>query len=448
MGLIRFFSLTFGIQTAGLINLAGKVTQIPCRLGSLLLVGTFLTENQQGFYFTIISLIALQQFFELSLNIVIVNTTSHFWPKLRIKASGHLEGASEQLGSLQKLCRFLLYWYCFAGILFVAIVGYGGYLFLSQQTVDDVTWQAPWFFIVFLVGLSLPITGFANVLEGAHQLKAVYIAQFFQTILALVFVATLLTLSLNIWAACSFALAQLITNTVLIIKYRKFFSIILHDTIKSNFHWKTDVFPWHWKVGLQSLVGYFSNQLITPALFIFHGPILAGQFGMSWQIILGIQQISFAIFQSQIPKFGSLASQKLFKELDRLAINASLLATTMTALGIASAGSIFYLLVLLEMEIANRILPLPLFLLLLAALLPMVWTHCIILYVRAQRQEPFLVQNVINSILLGGGNYLLAQFYDVESVILGYNLIFYCIVLPWALFTLKRVNRERRNQLY
>lgn len=437
ISLVNNFCHIFGIDRAGLINFFSKIMQIPGRLGSILLVSFFLTPDQQGFFFTIFSLIALQQFFDLSLNIVIINTASHFWPKLDISNTGVLVGDQQQLARLQSLCRFLIAWYGIGGIVFIIIVGLGGYFFLSQRSEIDVLWQYPWIFIVILVAINLPLAGLVCVLEGCNQVESIYIARFFQAILGLSLTIIIFVLGLKMWATCALPLSLVISNMYLLFKYRNFFSFVWEKSIPTDFSWKTDILPLHWRVGVQAIFGYFSNHFITPVLFLYQGPIVAGKFGLTWQILIGIQLIAFAFFQAKIPTFGGLAAQQRYKELDPMVIRTSITCTGLAVLGGLGTYFIVYILHIYQIEIAQRVLGLQSYAVLMSALLPLLIIQCTILYVRTYRKEPFLILGVVSSIILGTSTYLLGINYEIFDVCIAYTLIHYIVILPWSIFTAK-----------
>jgi hypothetical protein len=74
---------------------------------SVLLIPFFLSPTQQGFYYTFASILALQVFFELGLNQVIIQLVSHEAAHLTIHDDGTASGEAERIHRLNGLSRLL-----------------------------------------------------------------------------------------------------------------------------------------------------------------------------------------------------------------------------------------------------------------------------------------------------------------------------------------------------
>ena len=75
----RFFSLLhyIGIDKSIAYSSGGRVVQGLTGLASVYFIGTFLSPEEQGYYFTFGSVLALQVFFELGLHNVLTQFTAH-----------------------------------------------------------------------------------------------------------------------------------------------------------------------------------------------------------------------------------------------------------------------------------------------------------------------------------------------------------------------------------
>ena len=121
------------MDRATLYSVMGKGWQIVAGPITLLLIAQHLDPEAQGFYYTFISLVALQSFVELGFFIVITQFASHEWAHLKLNADGFIEGDANSLSRLVSLGRIVFKWYAVASTIFVVLVGAGGYLFLSQD---------------------------------------------------------------------------------------------------------------------------------------------------------------------------------------------------------------------------------------------------------------------------------------------------------------------------
>ncbi len=146
---------------------------------------------------------------------------------------------------------------------------------------------------------------------------------------------------------------------------------------------------------------YFSFSVFVPIMFHYYGPVVAGQMGMTLQAVTALHLAAMAWVSTKTPRYGILVGNGLYGELDRLwtvssavsvlAMSAGAFALWVTILWIRSAGIAF----------ADRILdPTSFGLILLAAAILQV-SHCQAAYLRAHRQDPMAIMNVIASLSTG-----------------------------------------------
>src|SRR5215207_3135126 len=80
-----------------------RVVSIPMGPVTMLLVGLYMTPEAQGFYYTFLSLIALQSFVDLGFSVVIAPFVAQEWAKLDLDEDGAVVGDS---GALSRLIAF------------------------------------------------------------------------------------------------------------------------------------------------------------------------------------------------------------------------------------------------------------------------------------------------------------------------------------------------------
>src|SRR5262249_924334 len=131
--LLRRFLRIAAVDRSVLLALLGRSWQILAGPITLLLIAQFFTPEEQGFYYTFASLLALQSFIELGFSVVIINVASHEWAHLSLSEDGGIVGEPHALSRLISLGRFAFKWYAFGSLIFMIGVGSAGFIFLSRS---------------------------------------------------------------------------------------------------------------------------------------------------------------------------------------------------------------------------------------------------------------------------------------------------------------------------
>ena len=165
-------------------------------------------------------------------------------------------------------------------------------------------------------------------------------------------------------------------------------------------HWLTSVWPFQWRIGLSAVSGFFLSYIFTPVLLVTHGPVVAGQFGMTLAIAYGIQNVTTAWLNSQAPHFGALIAAGKFKDLDSAFARTFWRSTLLAAAGVATVELVLAIASGHFPSLATRLLPLaPFSLLMLSALINHV-VFGLAIYLRAHRREPFVWVSFAGAVLM------------------------------------------------
>jgi hypothetical protein len=178
-----------------------------------------------------------------------------------------------------------------------------------------------------------------------------------------------------------------------------------------------------WRIALSWVSGYFVYPFFTPVLFSYHGPIVAGQMGMTWSVIAAMKAISTSWLNPRIPQFGMLVAQKRYKELDSLFWRITRIVTIVAIIISITIWGGVYLIYSYGLFLANRILPpFPTGIFLLAQVV-IILTVSFSYYLRAHKKEPLLILNVMFGILIGSSTLVLGKYYSANGVALGYLVV-------------------------
>jgi hypothetical protein len=405
---------------------------------TVLLLAHHFSKAEQGYYYTFFSLIALQTFVELGLYNVVTNLSSHEWAHLSLDADGRIAGDERALSRLVSLGRFIFKWYAAASATFALCVGIGGYIFLSSRADPDISWQAPWITLVTLTGLILWALPFNALLEGCGQIEQMNRFRLTQALIGSAALWLTIALDGGLWAVvASMGVALLRDVYLLLIRYRRFFEPFFRPPANESINWKTEIWPLQWRLAAQGLFSYFLVHLYTPVLFKFQGPEVAGQMGMTMQIVGALQGIAMIWVQTNVPRYGLMVARKEYDALDRVWWRTSLVSLGVMAAGCLSAWLAIYVLnyvwqpSLGSIPLSERfLLPLPAAILFASTTL----THtisCQAAYLRAFKREPFLVSGLVTGAINGGLVLLLAYWYGATGATAANLIVTAGVSVPW-----------------
>lgn len=412
---------------------------------TVLLVSTYLSGDLQGYYFTFTSLIGVQALFDLGFGTISVNLVSHEWAKLDSDGHDHASANSRVLARLIELGQRLFRWYSVAAILFGMTVAGCGTIFFSAQQTGSASWHVPWIALVALTSFSLATSPLIALMEGCNQVASVNRMRLVQAVLASVAIWLSVILGGGLWALVASAAVRVLCELTLVAARRRGFFGKFFDVPQRGFiDWRNEVWPLQWRLGIQAAVGFFSSGLLTPIMFHYHGPTVAGQMGLTWTVLMAIQQASLAWIQPRIPRLGMLAARRQFTEMDRLFFH----STIQSLITMAIAGTVLWSVVSIGrawgFAVVDRFLEtLPLGLLAVTVAVNLVLA-CQGHYVRACKREPFLVLSLVADGSMGLISWWLGSQFGPTGAISGLLAVSTFVVVPWQTAIWRRCRAESR----
>ena len=215
---------------------------------------------------------------------------------------------------------------------------------------------------------------------------------------------------------------------------RKFLKNLFSYKVDSvnGINWRIEIWPFQWKIALSWLSGYFIFQLFTPVLFAYHGAAEAGKMGVSFSIASALMTIPMAWINTQSPKFGMLISRRDYQNLDSifdLTLIRSLAAMVLIAIILSVIN---YFAHVENIEYSNRVLePLPFVFLMIATILNYV-TYAQAAYLRAHKEEPFLLISLVSAVLIAVLTFYLGKHYGALGVMSGYLAVCSIVGFCWG----------------
>lgn len=420
-------AVAYGVMTRVWSLAAGPVL--------LFLIASHFTRELQGYYYTFRNLLALQVFVELGLGQVILQFASHEWSKLSLDAHGEIVGDRQAVSRLVSLARFAIKWYAFGGALIAAGLGLGGFAFFSRSPQFGIKWAAPWFALCLLSGMDLWGLSLWSLLQGCGQVTQVYGFQFVQVLLRSFASGLAILLGAGLWTAPLESFIGLAwAGMFLGVRYRRFLRAFRAPVEGPRVSWKAEMLPFQWRIALSWLSGYFVFSLFTPTLFKLHGPVAAGQMGMTWALVGALSNVSATWIYTKAPRFGMLVAKKEYAALDRLAWRSGAAAFGVACAGAALLEGIICSLNARHFHLAERLLPpLPTGLFLLATVLMQVSAPQSV-YLRAHKREPFLGLSLCSGLLIGLSTVVFGRWYGATGMAAGYLAVVALVVLPVGTF--------------
>lgn len=427
-----------GVDRAIVYTLVGRGWGLISGVITLFLVARFLTPDEQGYYYTFASLVAMQVLFELGMSFVVMQFSSHEMAHLAWAKGEVIEGDALAKSRLRSLLILVTKWYGVIALLIITVILPVGWIFFTaNQPHSTVHWQMAWIWLVLAAAINICFMPLLALLEGCGCITEVARLRMYQNIAGSLAAWLLLMGGGGLLAMPAMSTGLALTVMIWLWRTKRIF---LHDlychemSVGTGINWTTEIWPLQWRIALSWLSGYFIFQLFTPVLFAYRGAVEAGQLGMSFSIVNALMSIAMAWMGTKSPRFGTLVAQKDYVALDGLfktTLSHSLFV--MIVLG-ALLCAVNYVLHVDNIMFSFRFLdPLPFAILVLATILNYV-TYAQSAYLRAHKQEPFLLISLVSAGLIAVLTLGLAKEYGALGVISAYLGVCAFIGFGWGSF--------------
>lgn len=426
----------YGIGSTAWGFLAGPVTAV--------LILSLFTAELQGYYYTFSSILAMQVLFELGFSNIVRYFAAHEWANLSIDQHGHIVGDYNSLSRLVSLGRASIRWYLMIGLIIAIGISTAGYVLFSMKSGSGITWVAPWLSLSLLTGINIILLPVWALLEGCNQVAQVYLFRMVGAVFTTLATWAAISLGAALWTA-SIAVSVLLLWSFIFLwwRYRTFFRSFLMKPTGAVVNWWGEIWQVQWRTAVTYLSGYFSTYIFTPVLFHFHGPVVAGQFGMSWALTGALSGVAAMWSSPRGPQFARMIASREFEAVDHLLNSIMIIAFGVLMAGGLAGWLIIYGFNVINHPFAMRILsPLPMALLILGVVVANAW-HPTSVYLRAHKKEPYVMLTVVLGFLTAILALLLGSKFGAVGVTSTY-LSVQMIALPWGLAIFYRRRREWR----
>jgi hypothetical protein len=447
------------VDQAVFYAILSRVWQFVAGPVSMLVIARSFSPELQGYFYTFASLMGLQTLVELGLHGVIVTVASHEWAGLSLAADGGVAGKAANRRRLASLTWRAFRWYGVLAGLFVLGVSAGGYWFLSTRVAPGVEWEQPWLVLVALNGLVIWGWSLTAILEGCNQVVRVSQVRCLQAITGSLAVWPAMLLGWGLWSAVVAVAVRVVWDAGLIVGlYRRFFASLREVDVNPEsadsssemaphaIDWSDEVWPLQWRMAVRSVAQFFAGNLFVPILFFYHGSVAAGQLGMTWTALAAIESAAFAWVQMRVPLLGMLASDRNWRELDRVWFR--LTRISLAAFLAAAAGLLAVLWTLPRIphpwgpKLADRLSPLEPTALFLGALFLLSAARCLGAYILAHKRDPLLWPGLISCGVGALAVWWGGRTAGATGMGIGYLAAISLVLLPWWVILWRRTRRD------
>lgn len=417
--------------------LAGPVT--------ILLIATRFSGVEQGYYYTFSSLLALQVFFELGLLTVLAQFAAHEFAFLLWGEKGEITGSEAHRDRFIDLLGKGFKWYSVSAVLLIIALIPAGLYFFAQPAASavDFTWRLPWALAVIGVGCNLLLIPFYAVITGSGDVASINRREMMGGMAGSILGWSIIASGGGLYAIPAVTTGTIIVGVVYLFKSKpRLVAIAFSHAFgaqKTSYtiSWWGEVWPMQWKIALSWVSGYFIFQLFTPVLFKFHGPVVAGQMGMTLSAVNAVQGVCVMWLNTRTPEFGKLIALKNWQGLD--ASFKQILKQAMIVGVVLSAVAIVVVACLQEFTtIGSRFLPSIQVVMFFIAVCGNIVINAWATYMRAHKQEPMLLLSIIAALMVGASTLFLGMKYSSMGMAVGYCLITILYGIPSTYMCLKR----------
>lgn len=417
-----------GIDKAIFYTLIGRGLQMSTAAFTVIFIIHFLSANEQGYYYTFGSIVAIQVFFELGLTGIITQFVAHEAPHLDIKTDS-IQGNEYNKSRLASLLRICVKWYSIISIGLFVILVMAGFIFFTKYNTDggDIDWAGGWTMLVIGTVLNFLVTPIISFIEGLGKVKEIAKFRMAQQVMQPMVLWSGLSLGAKLYVPGLDAIIRVLVIGGLIYHspIYKILKNIWRQKVTDKISYMKEIYPYQWRIAVSWVSGYFIFQLFNPVLFATEGAKVAGQMGLTMQALNALQALALAWIGTKTPRISGLIALKKYGELDELfqkTLKQILLlgGTVLTAFVVGIILLQQYNITLNGIAIGDRFLPSFALILMGWSVFTMFPISSWAIYLRSHKKEPLMVNSVVMGILCCLSIFLLGNLYGLYGIVIGF----------------------------
>lgn len=450
---IRCNLQSFGVNRAVVYGVFTRVWSVLAGPLTIILIASKFSKTEQGYYYTYSSLLALQVFFELGLTTVLAQFAAHEFAFLKWSSKGGIIGEKIHCDRFIDILVKAVKWYIISAVLLIIILIPAGLQFFSHSAINgvDFSWKVPWALAVIGVACNLLLVPFYAVITGSGDVAAINFRMMIGSVISSFIGWLVIACGGGLYAIPAVTLGSVIVGIIYLYNSKPILLKIVYLQIFSltrtshTISWWGEIWPMQWKIAVSWIAGFLIFQLYTPLLFKYHGPIVAGQMGMTLSVVNAVQGVALIWLNTKGPEFGKLIAKKELQQLNQL-FNQVMKQSVTVCLFLSLVVIVTIFFIDSYTLIGSRFLSVTEFSLLLITVCCNIVVYGWATYMRAYKEEPMLWYSVIGAVLTASSTYFLGFFYSSMGMVSGRLAISIVWGIPSTYYCLTNFRKEHVMQ--
>lgn len=434
-----------GLDSSIAFTILSRIVQSAGGLLTLIMITRFLNKNEQGYFYTFLSILAIRMFFEMGLTIILTQYVAHEAAHLSWSNKFALIGEEYYLSRLASIIQLSVKWFLILAVLMFLVLLFGGRFFFSKfNTQLNISWQLPWLILSISTCFILMLDLLLAILEGLGKINEIAKLRLAQHSVNLILLGLFLFANLKLLShGLALFGSTIITGIILLASGNlKVIKKLWQAQVKWKVNYKKEILPYQLRIALGNVSNYFVFQLFNPVLFATQGPIVAGQMGATQTFLNGIGVVSISWMSTKIALFSKLVAKQKFRQL-----NLSFKKSTFISVIVCFTGIIAFIVLVLVLKkyypaLGNRFLGIePIILLGLTQLANVIGTAQGY-FLRSFKKDPFFVSSIIIGILTGISTLICSKYFGITGITMGCFIINGVIGVIWGTIIYKNKKYE------
>lgn len=386
----------------------------------LLFIPLYLTQTEQGYWYTFASIAALAVFADLGFSNIILQFAAHEFAFLNFNNDGIVYGDEVHLRKLADFFRFAVKWLYKVTLIVFPIIVIAGYFFMNQKPDENINWILPWLIYSISSALVFVNSSLLFFFEGCNSVARVQSIRFKITVFTSMTVLSGLFFGIKLFALALSSLVSALLGSLLIYKNYRFLILQFWNLSAEMFYsWKQEFFSLIWRYALSWCSGYFIYNLFVPITFSYYGAIEAGKVGFTISAWGAISSISSIWLSSKIPVINIMISRKEWLKVWYLLKNI-LFKVCFTYILISCGFFSVYFLLEKEVVIFERFADCFVLVSLFLCNFLQLFIITLATYLRAHKKEPLVLASILQAIFIAVSTYYIVNNYSNEFLFVGY----------------------------